>query len=125
MPVEAVVVGEVHAVHDEPVIAGQVADAVGRFAVVGTLGHVDVHTDAVLRGQLGGRRQRVVGARERGVDTDHPSPAGAQVAVVLVEAASCAVGTVAVGHAVGGAHAHADLGAGVGDDRQRAFDGVR
>ena len=45
---ESVVVGEVHAVHDEPVVAGQVADPIGRFAVVGSLGHVDVHTDTVL-----------------------------------------------------------------------------
>ncbi len=122
---QSVIVGEVHAVHDEPVLAAQVAEAVGRVAVVGPLGDVDVHSDAVLGGELGGGRQRVVGARERGMDTNHPPPAGGEVAVVLVEAAPGAVGPMAVGDAVRRAHPHADFSARVGDDRQRAFDRVR
>ena len=77
------------------------------------------------RGQAGGRRERVVGARERGVDADEAAPAGAQEALVLGQAATGAVGAVAVGDAVGADDADADLGTGVGDDVEAALDGVR
>ena len=61
--------------------------------------------------------------RERGVHTDHAAPAAAQEALVLGQAALRLVGAVAIGDAVRADDAHADLGAGVGDDRQAALDG--
>ena len=86
---------------------------------------MDVDADPQVGGEPGGRRQRVVGARERGVHADHAAAAGAQEALVLGEAAAGAVGAVAVGDAVGAHDADADLGARVGDDVEAALDGVR
>ena len=104
------------------------ASASSRCAGVGVgraLGDVDVHADAEVGGQPGGRLQRVVGAGERGVHADQPAPAGAQEALVLGQPAAGAVGAVAVGHAVGAHDAHADLGAGLGDHVEAALDRVR
>ena len=89
------------------------------------LGDVDVDTDAEIGGQAGSGGERVVGAREGGVDADQTPSAGAQEALVLGQAAAGAVGAVAVGHAVRADDAHADLGAGVGDDVEAALDGRR
>ena len=86
---------------------------------------MDVHADAEVGGQAGGRRQRVVGARERGVHADHPASAGAQEALVLGEPTPGAVGAVAVGDAVRAHDAHADLGARLGDHVEAALDRVR
>ena len=78
---------EVHAVDEQPVVGGEVLEPGPGVAVGDPLGDVDVHADAELGRQLGGRSQRLVAARERGVHTDHPSPAGAQVPLVLGQAA--------------------------------------
>ena len=111
--------------HEQPVVGGEGGQPLPRAGVLGTLGDVDVHADAEVGGQPGGRGERVVGARERGVDADHPPPAGAQEALVLGQPAAGAVGAVAVGDAVGAHDAHADLGAGLGDHVEAALDGVR
>ena len=116
---------EVHAVDEQPVVGGEVLQPGAGGDVVEPLGHVDVHADAEVGGQSGGGRQRVVGAGERGVHPDHAAAAGAQVALVLRQTAAGAVGAVAVGDAVRGVQPHADLGAGVGEDRQAALDARR
>ena len=81
-----------HAVHEQPVVGGQRRQPRAGVDVVGSLGDVDVHADAEVGGEAGGRGQRVVGARERGVHADHAPAAGAQEALVLGQPAAGAVG---------------------------------
>ncbi len=119
------VVGQVHAVDQQPVVGGQSGEAIDGAGVVRTLGDVDVHPDAVAGGEFGGRGERVVGAGECGVHADHAPPTLAQESIVLLQAPTCAVGAVTVGDPVARDHAHADLGAGVGDHTQRSLDRVR
>jgi len=82
-------------------------------------------------------KARANGQRDRQYDTkprlgpspattaaDQPEPAAGQEAPVLLESAPRAVGAVSVGDPVGTDDSHPDFGAGVGDDRERAFDGV-
>ena len=64
-------------------------------------------------------------ARERGMHADQPAPTGAQEALVLGQPAARPVGTVPIGHAVRADHAHADLGACLGDHVEAALDRVR
>jgi hypothetical protein len=94
-------------------------------AVIGGFGHVDVHAYAVFVREPGGRFERGIAARERCVHPDKPAAAAAQKSVVLLEAPTRTVDAVAVGDAVRAHHAHADLGTGIGDHRQRPFDGRR
>ena len=51
---------EPDAVDEQPVVGGQAGEALPRAGVLRTLGDVDVHADAEVGGQAGGRRQRVV-----------------------------------------------------------------
>ena len=94
-------------------------------AVDGPLGHVQVDAHAELGGQLGGGLDGGVPAREGGVHAHHAPTAFAQEPLVLGQPPPGAVGTVAIGHAVGAHHPHAHGGAGVGDDVEAAVDGVR
>ena len=92
---QPVVVGQVHAVDQQPVVAGEVAEPVGRPDVVRALRDVDVDADPVRLGEFGGVDEMGVGAGERGVDADHPAAHPvvvtfgelAEVPVVLREAA--------------------------------------
>jgi multidrug transporter EmrE-like cation transporter len=117
---------ERHAVDEQPVVGGQPLEpSAGGVHPPGPRRHVDVHADAEVAGQPGGRLERVVAAGERGVHADHPTPAGAQEPLVLGQAAARAVGAVAVGDAVRAHHPHPDLGARVGDHVEAALDRVR
>ena len=81
---EWVVVGQLDAVGEQPVVGGERRQARYGPGILGTLGDVDVHSDPVLGGQLGGGVQGVVGAGEGGVDTDHaPSTIGQEPPVLL------------------------------------------
>ena len=91
---------EPDAMHDQPVVPGQRFESLAGGGVRRSLGDVDVHADAEVGRQAGGRRQRVVGARERGVHADHPASTGANEALVLGEPTPGAVGAVPVGDAV-------------------------
>ena len=48
---------EVDAVHEQPVVGGQVLEPGAGVAVDGPFGHVDVHADAEIGGQPGGGRR--------------------------------------------------------------------
>ena len=85
VPAQIVVVAEVDAVDQQPVVGRQLRQAFDGADVVGALRHVDVHADAVTNGQFGGSGERVVGAGEGSVHADHAPSASAQEAVVLVE----------------------------------------
>ena len=74
--------------------------------------------------QVGRGGEGVVGAGEGGVYADHAPPAFRQEPVVLGQPGVAARFAVAIGHPVRARHPHADLGARIGDDRQRAVDGV-
>ena len=78
--------------HEEPVAGGQGLQAVTGTGVLWPFGDVDVHADAEVGGQRGGGGERVVRARERGVDPDHPPTAGAKEALVLGQPARRAIG---------------------------------
>ena len=82
------VVGQVHAVHDEPVVGRQRGEARWRVDVVDPLGDVHVDADTVVESERGRRLQRVVGTRERGMDADHPAATLTQVAIVLRQPAA-------------------------------------
>jgi hypothetical protein len=119
---QAVVVGKVHAVDEQPVVgrmALQLLPGVRR-----SLGHVHVHAHAVALRELGRRRDRVVLAREGGVDADHAPTTLAQEPVVLGQAGRGALRAVPVGHAVGRVDPHAHVGEAGGDGRQRTLDRV-
>ena len=91
---------EVDAVHDQPVVGGERLEPHAGVDVVEPLGDVDVHADAQVAGQVGGRFERVVLAGERGVHADHAAPAGAKESLVLGQAAQRCVVPVAIGDAV-------------------------
>ena len=116
---------EQHAMHDQPVVCCQHLEPGRGGVVLGTLGDVDVHADPEVGGEPRGRLQRVVGAREGGVDADQPAPAGAQEPGVLLEPTPSAVRSVAVGDSIGAHHSHPDLGARFGDHVEASLDGVR
>jgi len=59
---QPVVVGEVHAVHDQPVVGRQVTQAIGGSRVGGAFRDVNVDTDAVLPGQSGPHLARQIEA---------------------------------------------------------------
>ena len=116
---------EPDAVDEQPVVGREPGEPLPRGGVLRTLGHVDVHAAAEITRQPGGRMERLVGAGEGGVHADHSAATGAQEPLVLGEPAAGAIGAVAISHAVGAHHAHADLGAGVGDDVEAALDRLR
>ncbi len=109
---------------EQPVVGRERLQSSAGGDVGRTFGDVDVHADAEVGGQPGGGLQRLVSARERGVDADQPAAAGAQEALVLGETALGPLGAVTVGHAVGAHDADADLGARLGDHVEAAVDGV-
>ena len=68
---------EQHTVDEQPLLGGQHLQPGAGSDVGGTLGDVDVHAGAQIGGQSGGCLERLVAARERGVDTDEAAPTGA------------------------------------------------
>ena len=80
--------------------------------------------DPVLDGEVGRGCDGVVRAGEGGMEPDHPPAAVGQETAVLLQPPAGPVGPVSVGHPVGAHHPHPDLGAGVGDHRQRTVDRV-
>ncbi len=109
----------------QPLIGAQRPQPIGRPDIVGAFGDVDVHTDAVTHSEVGRSRQRLVGARERGVHADHSAATLAEEPIVLGESPASAGDAVTIGDPVTGVDPHAHLGAGIGDDAQRPLDGVR
>ncbi len=121
---QPVVVGQVHAVHEKPVVGGQVAQAVRSAGIGFALGHMDVDADTQVGRQPGYGFKGLVGARECSMHT-HPAPTpGSYVPLVLGEAPTGPLGPVAVRHPVGAVDPHADLCAGLVDQAQRTIDGI-
>ena len=121
---QTVLVSQVDAMDDQPVVGSQVAEAVSGRRVDLPFGNVDVDPDAVVDGQAGRRFEGAVRAGEGGVDADHaPTPLD-QKPFVLGQATSGPVRTVAVGDPVGARHPDPHSGTGLGDDAQRPFDGL-
>ncbi len=73
----------------------------------------------------GHRVERLVAQREAGVGADQAPAAGLEEPFVLGQPGLGALGPVAVGDLVGAHDPHAHLGAGLGDDVERAVDGGR
>ena len=116
---------EQHAVHEQPIVGCQRCEPFAGCPVLRPLGHVDVDSDTEVGREACRRFERVVGARERGVDTDESSTTGAEEPFVLGEAASSAVGAVSIGDAVGAHDTHPHLGARLGDHVEAALDRIR
>ena len=72
VPRTPMIVGEVDAVDQQPLIGAQRPQPIGRLDVVRSFGDVDVHADAMTHGEVGCSGQRLVGARERRMHADHP-----------------------------------------------------
>ncbi len=113
----------VDAVRQQPVVARQRPEPVGRARVHPILAHVDVHPHAQIVRQPHHRVERGVRQGEAGVGADQAPAARPQEALVLGQARLGALGPVAVGHLVGAHHPHAHLGARLGDHVQAAVDG--
>ena len=124
-PGQAVVVGKVDTVDEQPVVGGQVPEPVQRVRVPGPLGDVHVDAHAHLRSKAGGSLQGPVGAGEGRVHADHPTTPVAQEPFVLRQALECPIGSVPIGDPVGAVHPDPHLGTGIGNDRQRALDRLR
>ncbi len=122
---QSVIVGEVHAVDEQPVIGAQPSEPLDGACVVGAFGNVDVHADTVAPCEFGRRHKGVVAAGERCVHPHHAAPTRGQEPLVLGESSTRPVGAMAIGDPIRGNDAHAHLGARIGDDRERSVDRVR
>jgi hypothetical protein len=115
--------GAVQPLHDTVAAAG-----VGVGLVGTVLGHVDVHAHATVARGVDHVAQGVVGQRERRVRPHHAareSRGPGEEAAVLGHAGRGAFGSVAVADLVAQDAADPEPGQGVGDDVERAVDGVR
>ena len=119
---------EVHAVDEQPVVARPAAPAASPASASTAPSATWMCTPTPRSAASPAAAvERVVGARERGVDADQPAAAGAEEALVLGQPAPAVAPSgpaVAasrrrhVGDAVRSDDPHADLGARVGDDRR-------
>ena len=100
----------------QPRIVREAFEAPRRVDVAGALGNVDVDADVIVLGKGGSGSERVIGACERCVDTDETNAPVGEEPSILLETPTCSVGPMAVRHPVCGDDAHADFGAGIGDD---------
>ena len=114
---QAVVVWQVNAMHEEPVISAQLPQTGDRFSIVNPFGNVHVDTDTMVLGQLCSSCQAVVTASESRVDANHSTSASCQKAIVLGQSPSSAIGSIAIGDAITSIYANADFGARVCDHR--------
>ena len=69
--------------HEQPVVGDERFQPLTGIDIGRALGDVDVHADAEIGRQPGSGLQRLVLARERGMDPNHAATAGAQEALVL------------------------------------------
>jgi hypothetical protein len=114
----------------EPVQERRAPARLGVSRVVGALVGVQVQPGVVLRRQLGGRGQRVVGAGEGRVQADDPArervmARGLGEAGGLAQAGLGVGVAVAIGGAVAEHRAQAERAGLLGDDVERAVDGAR
>ena len=109
---------------EQPVVPGEAFEACRSVDVADTLADVNMDSDAEVLGESGRSLKRFVTAGEGGVDTDQRLAALLDEALVLFESAAGALGPVAIRDAVSTQDTHPDCGAGIGDHREGAFDGI-
>ena len=113
-----------HAVAEQPVVAGEALEALWSVGVADAFAYVYVDADTEVLGQPGGRFERLVTAGEGGVHGHHSGPARLDEVLVLGEAAAGTIGAVPIRDPIAGEHPDADLLAGLGDDFEAALDRV-
>ena len=120
---KTVIVRQVDAVDDQPVVITVIDEPLPGVGIA--FRNVHMHPDVVLSRQLRRRSDRVVGAREGGMQADISLAfTVAQEPIVLGQAGSSTLGAVTVGDTVRARDPNADLLTGVGDHRERALDRI-
>ena len=113
---QLVVVGQVDAVGNQPLVRGEPLQPAGCTVVDSAFAHVDVDPNIQVGSQAGRRLEGLVAAGEGRVDTDPSAAASPEESSVLVEAAAGAVHAMPIGHAIGGQDPNADFLTGCDDD---------
>jgi hypothetical protein len=113
---------EMHAMNQQPVVSGQRFEPPAGISIVNALSHMDMNANAMLGSQSCCRGQRVVGAGERCVHTDHAPTTFAEKAIIFCKPSPSAIDTMTICDAVCEVRAYTDLCARFGNDAERTFD---
>ena len=110
---------------EQPVAGRDILQPLAGRRVDSVLGDVDVDSLPEIDGKPGDGLERRVGKSEACVGADETVAARPQEALVLRQTGPHPIQAVAVRHLVTTRGADANLGAGIGDDAERALDRIR